>query len=129
MMWLANHLVSVWVYRRPTDMRKSYDGLSALVKQALGENPLNGSLYVFVNRRRTMMKCLYFDGDGYCIWGKRLECGQFRVRFDGEDRARMGLDTLAMLIDGVALESVRRGRRYSTDFVRENARSEDRAGV
>jgi transposase len=62
-------------------MRKSYDGLSALVRQTLRDDPLTGALYVFVNRRRTMLKALYFDGDGYCIWSKRLERGQFQVRF------------------------------------------------
>lgn len=111
-MWTPDRALNVWLCRRPTDMRKSYDGLSALVKQQLHDDPLNGSLYVFVNRRRTQMKCLYFEGDGYCLWSKRLEQGQFRVRFDGVDKARVELSTLKLLIDGIDVDSVRRFKRY-----------------
>jgi len=112
-MWTPNRSVRVWLYRRATDMRKSYDGLSALVKHALNEDPLDGALYVFVNRRRTQMKCLYFEGDGYCVWSKRLEQGQFRVRFDGDDKVDMQLSTLKLLIDGIDLNSIRRFKRYN----------------
>jgi len=111
-MWTPDAALNVWLYRRPTDMRKSYAGLSALVKPQLRDDPLNGALYVFVNRRRTQMKCLYFEGDGYCLWCKRLERGQFRVRFDGEDKARVELSTLKLLIDGIDVESLRRFKRY-----------------
>ena len=118
-MWLPNGSVTVWLYAQATDMRKSFDGLSGLVRSALGANPLDGSLYVFVNRRRTLMKALYFEGDGYCIWAKRLERGQFQVRFDGGDTVRMSLSTLRLLVDGIELQSVRRVRRYHTDIARE----------
>ena len=97
-------------------MRKSYDGLSALVRRALQDNPLNGALFVFVNRRKTQMKALYFEGDGYCIWSKRLERGRFQVRFDSADKAQVSLSTLKLLIDGIALDSVRRVRRYRADL-------------
>ena len=113
-MWTPDRSMRVWLYRRPTDMRKSFDGLSALVKNAMHDDPLNGALYVFVNRRKTQMKCVYFEGDGYCIWAKRLEQGQFRVRFDGDDKASVTLSTLKLLIDGIDLDSVRRFKRYST---------------
>lgn len=112
-MWTPNRSLRVWLCRRPTDMRKSYDGLSALVKRLLHEDPLNGALYVFVNRRRTQLKCLYFEGDGYCVWSKRLEQGQFRVRWDAQDKARIDLNTLKLLIDGIDVDSVRRFKRYS----------------
>ena len=118
-MWFPNGSMTVWLYGQATDMRKSFDGLSALVKTALGDNPLDGSLFVFVNRRRTMMKALYFEGDGYCIWAKRLERGQFQVRFEGAAKVRMSLSTLRLLVDGIELESVRQVRRYRSDFARE----------
>ena len=111
-MWTPDRALNVWLYRRPTDMRKSYNGLSALVKQQLRDDPLNGALYVFVNRRRTQMKCLYFEDGGYCLWAKRLEQGQFRVRFDGVDKAHIELSTLKLLIDGIDVDSVRRFKRY-----------------
>jgi len=57
-------------------MRKSFDGLSALVKHAMGLDPLSGRLFVFINRRATQMKVLYFDRSGFCVWAKRLEAGR-----------------------------------------------------
>jgi transposase len=111
-MWTPDRALNVWLYRRPTDMRKSYNGLSALVKQQLRDDPLNGALYVFVNRRCTQMKCLYFEDGGYCLWAKRLEQGKFRVRFDGVDKARIELSTLKLLIDGIDVDSLRRFKRY-----------------
>ena len=72
-MFFAEAQIRVHLYGKPTDMRKSYDGLQALARHAMGHDPLDGSLYVFVNRRGSHLKCLYFDRSGFCIWGKRLE--------------------------------------------------------
>ena len=88
LMWFAESRVRVWLYRRPTDMRRSFDGLSAMVKRELGEEPTSGALYVFVNRRKTLMKVLYFERSGYCVWSKRLEQGQFQVRWGGSTPVR-----------------------------------------
>jgi len=66
----------IWLYVPPTDLRKSFDGLSALVRTKLAEDPLSGQLFVFLNRRRTQLKILYFDRSGYCVWAKRLEQGR-----------------------------------------------------
>lgn len=110
-MWPPLAAVRLWLYQAPTDMRKSYDGLSALVRQALSEDPLSGELFVFVNRRRTQMRVLYFAGDGYCLWSKRLERGQFQVTWRGGKQA---LDYTAwkLIVDGIDLHSVRRLKRY-----------------
>ena len=102
----------VWLYRRPTDMRKSFAGLSALVKHTLGEDPLSGGVYVFINRRLTYMKCIYFDVDGYCIWSKRLERGQFQMPFADDDKLLIDAKTLQLVIDGIDLNSVRQLTRY-----------------
>ena len=112
-MFSPSRALKVWLYRRPVDMRKSFDGLSALARQALTENPLSGAVYVFVNRRRTHMKCLYFDSDGYCIWAKRLERGRFQVCFDGDAKEALDAVTLRWLIDGIAVSSAQRFKRYS----------------
>jgi len=71
-MFLAEGQIRVHLYGQPCDMRRSYDELQALVRHAMGREPLDGALYVFVNRRGAQMKCLYFDRSGFCIWGKSL---------------------------------------------------------
>jgi hypothetical protein len=63
----AQGRVPVFAYRRPVDLRKGFEGLSALVQQALGRDPLSGALYLFTNRRRTTAKVLQFDGTGLTI--------------------------------------------------------------
>lgn len=102
----------IWLCCTPTDMRKSYNGLSALVWQTLRADPLTGALYVFVNRRRTMLKALYFDGDGYCIWSKRLERGQFQVHFDEGVKQTLARRDWQCIIEGIDLRSVCRLKRY-----------------
>ena len=89
-------------------MRKSYNGLSALVKHHLLDNPLNGSLYVFINRKGDQMKILFFDRNGYSIWGKRLEQGQFVIRHSGEIKspsATRSFSVYSMVSNGAMLSS------------------------
>ena len=69
----------IFAYRDPVDMRKSFNGLTALVKGVLGDDPLSGNLYVFVNRRGNYVKCLYWDRTGFCLYAKRLEQGRFTI--------------------------------------------------
>ena len=78
-MFFAEGQIKVFLYGQPTDMRRSFDGLQALARHAMGKDPLDGSLYVFVNRRGTQVRVLYFDRSGFCVWSKRLEAGRFIV--------------------------------------------------
>ena len=66
-MWPPRAQLRVWLHRRPTDLRKSFDGLAALVMRELGDEPSNGALYVFTNRRRTIVKVMYYERGGYCL--------------------------------------------------------------
>jgi transposase len=68
-----NRRTKVFVYKKPADMRASYDSLSFLVKDVLKEDPFSGLLFLFINTRRTSLKCLYYDGTGMVIVSKRLE--------------------------------------------------------
>ena len=111
-MWYADTRDRVWLYRRPTDMRCSFEGLSAVVKRELGEEPSNGDLYVFVNRRKTLIKVLYFERGGYCVWSKRLEQGQYHVRFEGTGKTLIDRTVLALIIEGIDTAAVRRFKRY-----------------
>lgn len=103
--------IRIWLYGPPTDMRKSFDGLSALVRTQLAEDPLSGQLFVFLNRRRTQLKALYFDRGGYCVWAKRLEQGQFHLVGQG-DKRRLDWTELKLILEGIDLRSVRRFKRY-----------------
>lgn len=72
-----NRRTKIFVCREPTDMRSSYDSLFHRVKTVLSKDPFSGHLFLFVNRRRTTCKCLYYDGTGLVILSKRLERGTF----------------------------------------------------
>ncbi len=103
----------IWLYRKPCDMRKSYDGLSALVKSQLQEDPLSGQMFVFINRRKTQMKILYFDRSGYCVWGKRLEQGQFHTGDSRGEKQRLNWTDLKLIMEGIDISAIRRFKRYT----------------
>lgn len=87
----AQGRVPVFAYRRPVDLRKGFEGLSALVQQALGRDPLSGALYLFTNRRRTTAKVLQFDGTGLALYIKRLARGRFAALWDGDEATVLSL--------------------------------------
>jgi len=94
-------------------MRRSFDGLSAQVKRMLNDNPQSGALFVFINRRRTQMKCLYYESGGYCLWAKRLEQGQFALPKRPTDVKKPLKQTEFMsLIEGLDLIITRHRKRY-----------------
>lgn len=111
-MFLPEDRLRIWLCTQPTDMRKSYDGLAAVAKNHLGEDPSSGALFVYVNRRRTQLKCLYFDRTGYCIWSKRLEAGQFHIDWDAAGKQAIDLTTLRLILEGLSRERFRQHRRY-----------------
>lgn len=111
-MFFPESNLQIWLYSQPTDMRKSYTGLSALVKNQLKENPLSGQLFVFINRRRTQIKVLYFDRSGYCIWMKKLEQGLFRYTLTSSSKQRLNWTELKLLLEGIELKNTRQFKRY-----------------
>ena len=100
----------------PADMRKGFDGLSAIVASHLGEEPTSGHFFIFRNRRGDRLKILYWDGDGMAIWYKRLERGTFRLPAmpPGPRPTLLELSStqLVALLEGLDLKSVRKTRRY-----------------
>ena len=98
-------------------MRKSYDGLSGLVRQGLGRDPLSGEVFIFLNRRRTMIKILVWDRSGFVVWSKRLERGTFELPRNTQAGASVPLrwEELVMILEGVSLSSVHRRKRYSRE--------------
>ena len=104
----------IFVATKPTDLRKSYDGLAALVEGTFGRTLQDGDLFVFVNRRATQLRVLYWDRDGYCIWMKRLEVGTFRRMRSSEGHALVEVDAgeLMMVLEGIDAKVVARRKRY-----------------
>lgn len=100
----------VLVCREAIDMRRSFDGLEAAVRERLREDPLSGALFVFWNRRRDRLKILSFDGSGLWIWYKRLERGCFEL--PGGPGAEVSTAELLLVLEGIELTSVRRRRRW-----------------
>lgn len=104
--------VKVFACRTPIDLRKSFDGLSGCVEQIIGADPLSGHLFVFFNKRATMVKILVWDRTGFCIWCKRLEQGCFSLGSITADGACMELPELLLILEGIDLSSVRRRKRF-----------------
>lgn len=102
----------VFVYGKPVDMRKSFDGLFTLVSTALGEDPLSGDLFIFVNRRRNYLKGLLWDRTGFLLIAKRLERGQFCLR-NKADKVVLERSSLRRLLDGVSVGGVQISRSKS----------------
>lgn len=107
-MFFAEGQIRVRLYGEPCDMRKSYDGLQALARHAMGRDPLDGALYIFINRRGTQLKCLYFDRSGFCIWGKRLEAGRFVSDWRRVVTREMDWTGLKLLLEGMEVRQVRK---------------------
>jgi transposase len=105
--------VRVYLATEPADMRKSFDGLAALVAGVLALDPLSGHLFVFLNKRRDRIKVLYWDRDGLAVWAKRLERGTFRVPHATDGRVEMTTAELAALLAGIDLDTARRRPRYT----------------
>lgn len=97
----------IYLYRGACDMRKSFDGLCGIIRSDLAMDPLSGSLFVFVNRSRRMVKLLYWDRDGLALWYKRLEQGRFILPETGGVMERRDL---TMLLEGIVPKKVE--KRY-----------------
>jgi len=109
--------VRIYVAVEPVDMRKSHDGLAAIMQERLAVDPLSGHLVLFVNRRRDLLKLQWFDRTGHVILFKRLEEGTFQLPSVpvGATRAEIDPAELSMILEGIDLRSVVRRKRYSRE--------------
>jgi transposase len=97
----------VFVALAATDMRKSFSGLANATRSVMAQDPLSGHLFVFFNRRRTMMKAVYWETNGYCIVAKRLEKSTFVLPASGGDVVEIEAAELALIIEGIDLSNAR----------------------
>jgi transposase len=113
--------VRVFLCTKPTDMRKGFDGLFGMVQEFLGQDPLSGHLFLFLNRRGDRIKILHFDRDGLVIWYKRLEVGTFQKldpaasvdHKSGQAGLELSATDLALLLGGIDVTTAQRRKRYA----------------
>ena len=110
-----SELVRIYVCLTPTDMRKSFDSLAAVVREGLGYDPLSGHLFVFRSRRGDRVKLLWWDRDGLTLYYRRLEKGTFRFPTSHDPQARsieISSQELSLVLWGIDPVSVKRQSRY-----------------
>jgi transposase len=105
----------IWLATSPADMRCGFDRLAQLAASVTGDSPQSGHLFLFRGRGGDRLKILYWDRDGYALWYKRLEEGVFKLpRIEpGQQSIQLRPSELAMMLDGIDLKSVKRGKRFS----------------
>lgn len=108
--------IRVFLYRLPTDMRKSFNGSVALTESVLKQDPLSGSLFVFVNRRRDRIKILYWGQTGFCIWYQQLQRGTYQLpseeSLEEQETIEVSRSQLSLILDGIDLCSARQRMRF-----------------
>lgn len=111
--------IRIFVCVTPTDMRKQFDGLSAIVTHTFGHDVMTGDYFVFINRAKNRCKVLSWDRDGFALWAKRLERGRFQFpdAESGTVVTEVDTTTLAMMLGGVDLRSIKRRKRYQVNPV------------
>jgi len=105
--------VRVFVAVAGADLRKGYDGLAQLARDAIKEDPLSGHLFVFSNRKRNRIKIIYWDRDGFAIWMKRLERGTYRWPSPTSDHVEWTAAELAAVLGGIDLKATRKRPRFT----------------
>lgn len=104
--------IAIYLHTGAVDMRKGFDGLSGIVRQEFGADPLDGSLFLFINRRRDRLKILHWDGTGYWLYYRLLEAGTFEVIAGEGPYVQIDAAQLMMLLGGISLADVKRRKRY-----------------
>lgn len=105
------------LYSQPTDMRKSFDSLSGLVKNNLGQLPTNGDVFVFINKSKNKIKLLHWSGGGLTLYYKRLEKGTFEFpSYDIQTGSyQLNYTQMVMLVDGISIKNICQKKRYKTE--------------
>lgn len=113
-MFIQSARGTYFFYLESTDMRKGFDSLSGIVTEKMRLNPLSNNVYVFVNRRRTQIKLLKWEGDGFSLYYKRLEKGHFELQVAENNSSHIGISRqqLQMIFEGISLKRNYRHKRY-----------------
>jgi len=101
-----------YLYDQPTDMRKSFHTLGALVKNQMGLGLMSGSGFIFINRRQTHLKMLLWEGDGFSLYFKRLEQGTYED-LKGLNNYELSYEKLVLLLAGIETKKIKKRKRFS----------------
>lgn len=103
-----------YLYREPTDMRKSFDGLCGIVTSQLRQSPMSGDVFIFINKPRNRIKLLRWEFSGFVLFYKRLERGTFELPLfrSGDISIRIDYAELAMMVTGIALKNTKKRVRF-----------------
>jgi transposase len=102
-----------WLYRQHTDMRKGFDSLCGIVSSQMQQSALSGDVFVFVNRRRTHIKLLIWEGDGLALYYKRLEKGTYELPSQSKDGSiNISSQQLMLMLHGISLKQIKYRKRY-----------------
>jgi len=106
--------IQYFLYRSPADMRKGFDSLSGIVSSQMNQQVLDGSIFIFLNRNRTHVKLLLWEGDGFALYYKRLEQGTYELPLADADTTTLNLtyQQLQFMLQGVALQKIEYRKRY-----------------
>jgi transposase len=95
------------------DIRNGFDGLAGIVRNHLKKDPITGDVFIFLNKNRTHIKLLYWDGDGFALFHKRLERGRYALTAHSEPSKQMKREELSMLLEGLSFDKMSRKNRYA----------------
>ena len=112
----CKQLKNIFVYRKPVDFRKQVNGLSVIVKYTLNQDPLSGNLYVFFNRRADKVRILYWERNGYILFGKYLEEDKFILPDADTETITLNGEQLNWLLDGININMIQPHQKLEYDI-------------
>ncbi len=112
-MFALNDSQKFYFYQQSTDMRKGFNGLSGLVRTGMQRNPISGEIFIFVNKRRNMMKLLHWQAGGFVLYFKRLEQGTFKMPQSNQNSTEISYTELSMIIAGIWTKRIQKNKRFT----------------
>jgi transposase len=107
-MLVSEQQIQILLCTEPIDMRKGANGLAGIIRDALLEEPLSGKLFVFRGKRSDNVKIFYWHHNGFAVWSKRLQAGQFRFPEGTTDTMQISRSALRMILEGIDLHSLQK---------------------
>ena len=112
-MFALNDSQKFYFHQKSTDMRKGFNGLSGLVRTGMQRNPISGEIFIFVNKRRNMMKLLHWQAGGFVLYFKRLEQGTFKMPQSNHNSTEISYTELSMIIAGIWTKRIQKNKRFT----------------